>query len=112
MESIALERIIPAVRPWESEDAKTAMKTVETYDTQDKINFCLEHCPYRECVNCVAGGKKSSGSGRPPLDDEEDLELLKWRLRLKATDAEICEDLCMSREKLRRCKRRIGRERK
>lgn len=108
MAAKARELTIRAVRPWDSLDAESGAAKVETYDQQDKINFCMEHCPYAECVNCIDGGKNAA-MGRPKLVSDDDLELLRWRLTLKAADGDICREMGIDASLLRRCKRKIGR---
>ncbi len=47
--------IVRAVLPWDSADGKDRIE-ICTHDRQSQIDYCLNHCPYASCVNCVAGG--------------------------------------------------------
>lgn len=105
------ELVIHAVRPWSSLNGAESLPGGARYDSQEKVNFCMEHCPYAECVNCL-NGRNHGKMGRPPLIPDEDLERLKWMLTLKAADGEICREMGISQDLLRRCKRKIRREAK
>lgn len=100
--------IIHAVAPWNSEDAKAVKEElVETYSTQEQIDYCLEHCPYARCVDCMSGGKMES-KGRPSRYDPK---ILRELITLKRTNAEMCAVLGCSERSLRNYKRREAAER-
>ena len=99
------ELVISAVRPWFSIDA--AMGTDILYhDTAEQISYCIDHCPYKECVNCLAGTARVE-IGRPK---KYDAERLRKMLRLKKTDAEICVALSVSARTLRNYKKQLRSE--
>lgn len=58
--------IVRAVLPWDSADGKDRIE-ICTHDRQSQIDYCLNHCPYAECVNCAGGGRTTSRGGRPPF---------------------------------------------
>lgn len=64
METVTV--IVRAVLPWDSADGKDRIE-ICTHDRQSQIDYCLNHCPYAECVNCAGGGRTTSRGGRPPL---------------------------------------------
>lgn len=104
---------ISAVRPWFSIDA--AMGTDILYhDTAEQISYCLDHCPYKECINCIGGGTCAKG-GRPKgktyaRRKKGDYESLKEMLSLNKTDAEICVALSVSARTLRNYKKQLRSE--
>lgn len=73
-----MEMAKSAVFPWNSPDSvreeyAQAMRSGKLYRVeaeirrteQEKIDFCLFHCPYpKECVNCLSGGRAAK-AGRP-----------------------------------------------
>lgn len=97
--------VIGAVRPWFSIDAAVSMN-INYHDTAEQISYCIDHCPYKECVNCLAGNIKAS-IGRPK---KYDAERLREMLRLKKTDAEICVALSVSARTLRNYKKQLRSE--
>lgn len=102
--------IIHAVAPWESEDAKAVeARSIETHSTQEQIDYCVNHCPYAHCVDCM-GRRRSERktAGRPSRYDSQALREL---LTLKLTNAEMCRALGCSERALRNYKRREAAER-
>lgn len=101
----AEELIIHAVAPWESEDAKAAEeRPIETHSTQEQIDYCVNHCPYARCVDCVGSGRaKRETAGRPSRYDPK---VLRELMTLKRTNAEMCAVMGCSERSLRNYKRR------
>lgn len=77
-------------RPWESPDSSPRQEEHIETDTQEQIDTCLERCPYRECVNCIAGGTHVK-NGRPASIEPEMVEYL---IALKEMDKDICKEVC------------------
>lgn len=100
--------IIHAVAPWESEDAKAVeARPIETHSTQEQIDYCVNHCPYAKCIDCMGGGK-SEKKGRPRQYSQQ---ILRELMTLKRTNAEMCAALGCSERTLRYYKRREAGER-
>lgn len=102
--------IIRAVAPWESEDAKAMeARPIETHSTQEQIDYCVNHCPYARCVDCMGSRRASKRTrGRP---SQYDPKLLRELMTLKLTNAEICTALACSERTLRNYKKREVEER-
>lgn len=95
--------IIHAVAPWNSEDAKAVeARPIETHSTQEQIDYCVNHCPYAKCIDCMGGGK-SEKKGRPR---QYSPQILRELMTLKRTNAEMCAALGCSERTLRYYKRR------
>ena len=108
METVTL--VVKAVLPWNSTDGKSRIE-ICPHDVQSQIDYCINCCPYADCVNCAAGGRANRG-GRPPLLREAEMARLREMLEAKTEPAVICEVMHMDEDFLRRCKRKIRRERK
>lgn len=98
--------VIRATVPWQSVYREEKAER-HTTDSQEDIDFCLNHCPYasEECCNCLAGGKPDAKRGRP---EKFDMERLAEMLRLKKTSDEICKELGMSRRSFMYKKKMCG----
>ena len=103
--------IVRAVLPWDSADGKDRIE-ICTHDRQSQIDYCLNHCPYAECVNCAGGGRTTSRGGRPPLLREAEMQKLRELLEARTDPADICREMHMDEDFLSRCKRKLRRERK
>ena len=109
METVTV--IVRAVLPWDSADGKDRIE-ICTHDRQSQIDYCLNHCPYAECVNCAGGGRTTSCGGRPPLLREAEMQKLRELLEARTAPADICREMHMDADFLSRCKRKLRRERK
>lgn len=88
--------IVRAVLPWDSADGKDRIE-ICTHDRQSQIDYCLNHCPYAECVNCAGGGRTTSRGGRPPLLREAEMQKLRELLEARTDPADICREMHMDR---------------
>ena len=84
METVTV--IVRAVLPWDSADGKDRIE-ICTHDRQSQIDYCLNHCPYAECVNCAGGGRTTSRGGRPPLLREAEMQKLRELLEARTAPA-------------------------
>lgn len=109
METVTV--IVRAVLPWDSADGKDRIE-ICTHDRQSQIDYCLNHCPYAECVNCAGGGRTTSRGGRPPLLREAEMQKLRELLEARTDPADICREMHMDADFLSRCKRKLRREKK
>lgn len=98
--------VVTAVAPWKSVYRDEPAKKY-TQDSQETIDFCLNHCPYAntECCNCVSGKEEKQNRGRP---QSADLDELSRMLKLKYTNAEICSALGVTRMTIYRYKKKLG----
>ena len=105
MEKTLDSMVITAVAPWNSpfREEKSGLHT----DSQQNIDFCLNHCPYAdsECCNCLSGGKPKKAEGRPK---KIELERLAEMLTLKRTNSEICQAFGVTRRAVELAKKKLS----
>ena len=77
MERTIQSMVITAVVPWKSIYREDTAAEKHTTDTQEEIDFCLNHCPYAntECCNCLSGGKPDT---RKKIDLDRLKEMQVW----------------------------------
>ena len=100
--------IITAVKPWKASPPELE-EAVFVRDTQENIDFCLNHCPYADsdCCDCLSGGthKRFEQTGRP---NKIDLEQLAEMLTLKRTNQEMCSAFGVTKSTVIRAKKRLA----
>ena len=77
-----METTIKGRSPWFSLDADTKPKHIRKQDPQEQIDYCMNHCPFPECVDCLGN---SSGRKRKFTDEQ-----LRDALKLRKTTKETC----------------------
>lgn len=106
MEKTLESMVITAVAPWNSpyREEKSGSNT----ESQQNIDFCLNHCPYAdsECCNCLSGGKPKAG--RP---GKIDLDQLAEMLTLKRTSKEICQAFGVTKMAVSLAKKKLNERR-
>ena len=69
-------------RPWNSAESTTPSMVIHFRDSQEHIDFCLNHCPFpdTECQNCFgndySGGVEHRRCGRPLKVSYEDMAIV------------------------------------